>query len=397
MLRAVVVLCALCQFSEGRQSGRRKLTEYTIDLDKPPEERFLAIVPQFNATLWGFYRKYFEHDAVLRDVLYAISLKRGDEPDEMQRELKSMADASRLPLRWVMALQMLYELQTILPPLGNGTGFRNVEDLAASMPPGWEALARLPWRGPGCTGIIAQGVDGVVIHARNLDFSPVSVMKDIIYTGIFTRGGKEVFRSQMAAGYSPIITAMRGGPDGYALERNTRFTDYAGGAREMFGHLLSGRPLNGWTLRQILTTEPTYGAAVAAIAAAPFVSTEYSIVSGVRKGTILAKSPDHVAHTQTLGRPNFEQRSDYIIMTNFDFYWHDAREWLDPSAGVGLFKPRRIFAQRMLNATALGQLTPQVLFDVLNARGVIADTIFQAIMSVEKNLWNVSQPDLANQ
>jgi hypothetical protein len=38
-------------------------------------------------------------------------------------------------------------------------------------------------------------------------------------------------------------------------------------------------------------------------------------------------------------------------------------------------------------------LTPEVLFEVINAKGVIADTIFQAVMSVEKGLWNVSQPD----
>ena len=41
-----------------------------------------------------------------------------------------------------------------------------------------------------------------------------------------------------------------------------------------------------------------------------------------------------------------------------------------------------------------GALTPRVLFDTLNARGVLADTIFQAVMSVEADIWNVSLPDL---
>lgn len=36
----------------------------------------------------------------------------------------------------------------------------------------------------------------------------------------------------------------------------------------------------------------------------------------------------------------------------------------------------------------------EVLFSTINAEGVIADTVFQAIMSVEKDLWNVSKPDL---
>ena len=64
-----------------------------------------------------------------------------------------------------------------------------------------------------------------------------------------------------------------------------------------------------------------------------YISTEYAIVSGVQKGVILAKDPDTVAHTQTLGRPNWGQRDDYIIITNFDFYFHDIREQFDPTGG----------------------------------------------------------------
>ena len=72
------------------------------------------------------------------------------------------------------------------------------------------------------------------------------------YVGIFTKSGKELYRSQMIAGYSPAVTGMRRGADGYAIERNTRYTDHKGGNKEMFSHLLSGRPLNGWTVRQTL-------------------------------------------------------------------------------------------------------------------------------------------------
>ena len=69
----------------------------------------------------------------------------------------------------------------------------------------------------------------------------------------------------------------------------------------------------------------------------------------------------------------------------------DVREWFDPTGGrIG--RPRRIVAQQQLNASNV--LTPQVLFDTINHPGVIADTIFQAIINVEKGLWNVSQPDL---
>ena len=81
---------------------------------------------------------------------------------------------------------MLYELQTLMVPIVNFTHSTH-EDYPvvlanalksvlaeASLPLSWaHALARLPWRGPGCTGIIARNsADGTVSHARDLDFSP---------------------------------------------------------------------------------------------------------------------------------------------------------------------------------------------------------------------------------
>mmetsp|Transcript_43487 Transcript_43487/g.60374 ORF Transcript_43487/g.60374 Transcript_43487/m.60374 type:complete len:344 (+) Transcript_43487:1-1032(+) len=328
--------------------------------------------------------KFFANDKELTDLLYNISEKRGAEDPEMMAEIQGLSDASGLPFNFVKAIQMLYELQTLMVPIVNVTTF--------PLPKGYEALARIPWRGPGCTGIIATDTStGVVYHARDLDFSPVPFMTHLVYTGIFTKGGKEIFRSQMVAGYVQVITAFKQGPNGFAIERNTRYPDHAGGNEAMFHNLESGRPLNGWTLRKVCENEPDYESAVNTIATTPYVSTEYAIISGVRKGTILAKDPDSVAHVQTLGQPNFEERSDYIIITNFDFFFHDFREYFDPTGGQ-IGHPRRIAAQEFLNASTV--LTPEVLFETINHKGVIADTIFQAVMSVEAGLWNVSQPDL---
>ena len=69
-----------------------------------------------------------------------------------------------------------------------------------------------------------------------------------------------------------------------------------------------------------------------------------------------------------------------IIITNFDFFFHDFREYLDPTGGH-ILNPRRIVAQRLLNAS--DALTPEVLYETINAKGVLADTVFQAIMNVQ--------------
>ena len=138
---------------------------------------------------------------------------------------------SKLPLPFVQGIQMLYELQTIMVPIVNFT--KSAIEASKLLPPEYKALSRIPWRGPGCTGIIARAADDTVYHARNLDFSPVDIMGNLVYNGVFTRNGKEVFRSQMVAGYTMAITGARFGDDGYAIERNTRYADHKGGFEEV--------------------------------------------------------------------------------------------------------------------------------------------------------------------
>ena len=383
----------------------RPVPEFRISLDDPPESRFTHIVPTFNSSIWKFYDGYFAHDPILRDALYLLADVRGKENAEMQAEVDGIAAATRLPGKFVAGIQMLYELQTIMVPVVNfsrtdaeklrmpgGVGaFNHTRPWAVSAPLGWEALARLPWRGPGCTGIIAlDKSDGTVNHARNLDFSPVDVMKELVYTAVFTRGGTELFRTQTIAGYVQAVTGMRRGRNGYTIERNTRYADHVGGFEETMRHLLGGRALNGWTLRKVLEEHTDYESATAAVARAKFASPEFSIMSGVRKGVIYARNPEAIAHVQTLGQLNFEERDDYIIVTNWDFYWHDFREYLDPTGGSIGPNTRRVVAQRALNASRT--ITPAVLWRAINGKGTFADTVFQAVMNVEKDVWNVSVP-----
>ena len=75
-------------------------------------------------------------------------------------------------------------------------------------------------------------------------------------------------------------------------------------------------------------------------------------------------------------------------------HWRLVREWFDPTGHGGFGKPtRRQAAQAILNGTAA--ITPQALYETINAKFVFADTIFQAIISVEKGLWNISIPSTA--
>ena len=43
-----------------------------------------------------------------------------------------------MPFKFVKGIQLLYELQTLMAP---------VENVTATIPAGYEALAKIPWRG----------------------------------------------------------------------------------------------------------------------------------------------------------------------------------------------------------------------------------------------------------
>jgi len=347
----------------------RKLPVYEINLDVSPAQRFTKVFTDFNDSINAFVSNVLKGE--VKDLLVDLVKRRGPEVDEMQQEIESAAKITGLEVSLAQGVQMMYELQTVMVPIDNVT---------------------IPWRGPGCTGIIARDdINGMIYHARNLDFSPRKYMSDLLYVGKFMKNGSELCRAQMVAGYQGVITGMKAGANGFTVEVNTRYPNHVGGNEEMLKNLLEeSRPLNNWSLRKVLETAVDYEEAVSALSTLKYVSTEYNIVSGVGKGTILARDPDGVAHSLVYGHQNFENKDNYIIVTNFDYWDHDIREWFDPTAGE-IGHPRRIVAQTILNNTEI--LTPAVLFEVLGAKGVIAkDTIFQAIMSVQSGLWNVSSP-----
>merc|ERR1719291_1020034 len=249
-----------------------------------------------------------------------------------------------------------------------------------------EQLSGFPIRF-GCTGIIAwDRQDSTVYHARNLDFSFAEYLQAMAYTGIFKKNGAEVFRAQTIAGYTAILTGMRKGANGFTVEINTRFANHLGANKLMFHNLFTEkRNFSGWTKRKIMENFDTYEGAVEAMSSIPYVATEYNIISGVKKGTILARDPGGLAYRLNL------DKNKYIIMTNFDYIYHDIKEWFDPTGGYGIGHPRRVAAEKILNAS--NAITPDVLFGALNDFGVMAnDTIFQALMNVQTGGWNVSLP-----
>jgi len=375
------------------------MPEFDVNLDLAPEERFKDMYPHFASALGDFVKFIHGKNPLIKLIAKKLSNRRGKESDEMQREMAAWAKLGGISEEEIHFVNMLYEIQTVMVPIVNFTGpihHLDVEDLVNVL--GGEAEkastlnAAFPFRF-GCTGIIAtDDEDGTVYHARNQDFSFADKIQPLQYTGIFKKNGTEIFRAQMIAAYSSILTAMRKGPDGYTMEINTRYTDHVGGNKQLFTNLFRTKKggnradLSGWTKRKILENIDNFDDAVEAFSTTPYVGTEYNIVAGVRKGVILARNPDGLAYTLPLN----ESEKKYVIMTNFDYPWHDIKENFDPSAVQG--RHRREAAEELLDQAPV--ITPELLFGVLNEDRVMAtDTIFQVIINVETGLWNASMPD----
>ena len=48
--------------------------------------------------------------------------------------------------------------------------------------------------------------------------------------------------------------------------------------------------------------------------------------------------------------------------------------------------------QDAIEASPYGTIQPKDLWNAINAKYVLADTVFQAVINVEKKTWNISKP-----
>ena len=92
-----------------------------------------------------------------------------------------------------------------------------------------------------------------------------------------------------------VLTGFKEGK--FAIEVNDRYAYKApmeGNARTFYELLVAKRPLNVWSVRKVLETVDTYEQAVEYLIKVEMTAPMYLIISGVKKGTILARSPNNL-------------------------------------------------------------------------------------------------------
>ena len=99
---------------------RRDLPVFEIKLDAPVHERYDAVMKHFNSSLSEVYHSLT--DGVLGMLLTPLSLMRGPEEPELEEEIRYFANYTGLPYDGIHALQMFYEINSVMIPVVNFTG-----------------------------------------------------------------------------------------------------------------------------------------------------------------------------------------------------------------------------------------------------------------------------------
>jgi len=351
--------------------------EFQINLDVDPEERFKEVVEHFKPTLLDLVDS-MASSSIVKGLYHKIAQHRGPENEELAAEIRGISKYSGVPLEDIQTAQLLYELQTVMVPVENIT-----------WPWGETTDTSGVQSGFGCTGVIARSADdSTVTHARNLDFSFAKWLANMTYNAVFSKGGKVLYTAQMIAAYQAVLTGMRRGDNGYTIEINTRFPSKQTGVHSLLQNLfVEKRTTSGWIKRKVLEEVNNFEDAVTAFSTHAYAAPEYNVISGNQKGVILARNPNDVYHTLTLGPNN----NDYIVITNMDYWDHDIKEWLDPTS-IHFGHSRRVGAQKLLNASS--NINEDYLRKVMNDDEVVAkDTIFQAYMNVQKDTYKTELPN----
>lgn len=220
------------------------------------------------------------------------------------------------------------------------------------MPPEWRsAVSR------SCTGIVAQGSNGTIYHARNMDYPPA--FAPLQYDGTFVRDGKVVFK-----GTGFAATVGIGGscmvPGKWSAEINERDTD-AASFDQCLDHASKGWVAFPMLLRQGCMHGGDFEAGLKYLKETPMITAGYFTIAGAApgEGAILTRNgtgtDTNVVRLKN-GRP--AEKPWYLIQTNYD-------PWTQPPAD----DDRRGNGIKSMEAVGSSKVNLDTLWGVMSKTG----------------------------
>lgn len=344
-----------CETSRYPPPSSDKIGWITVNLDLPPEERWLEpLKPQVPAIrnlivkIKEFVTQLSNGSKVLVNLIDNDLGWIADQlPAPFDGEIKGIANVTGLNLGEVVLYNIFYEVFTV------------------------------------CTSIVAEDSSGKLFHGRNLDFGLflgwdiknnswiiTEALRPAITNVLWTRGGKTLFKSVNFAGYVGILTAVR--PKLFTLSMDERF-NIDGGYIGIINWLLGDRKSQwmGFLTRKTMENATSYDNARMQLANEPMLAPAYFILGGnsTGQGCVITRDRDGAIDTWYMKKkdPNW-----YILETNYD-HWK-APFFLDD---------RRSPANNCMKKTTSRGMSFAGMFNVLSSQPVRNKlTTYTALMQV---------------
>jgi len=275
---------------------------YIINLDALPSQRWKAVCTNkaYKEELQiivegftGFFGELSPEISLLGKTVNTLYF-----PVEQGLEIRACADDLDVDYGWLTILNMLYEIVGA------------------------------------CTSVVAQTVDGKILHARNMDFWDgiwlSAHLKNVTFTAEYHSLGKLKYVSTNFVGYMGIFSGMK--PKAFSISIDTRrvgFTDITEYVKRLISDITHrNASLVTFLSRKVLDEATDYDHAVALLNSSPIAGEVYYIVGGVKdtQGVVLSRNP---VNSSDVWRLDPAHNRWFEVETNYDHWkqppWFDDR------------------------------------------------------------------------
>eukprot|EP00928_Gymnodinium_smaydae_P090664 TRINITY_DN7442_c1_g1_i1.p1 TRINITY_DN7442_c1_g1~~TRINITY_DN7442_c1_g1_i1.p1 ORF type:complete len:653 (+),score=89.48 TRINITY_DN7442_c1_g1_i1:73-2031(+) len=236
---------------------------FIVDLDKPPEERWIEVAAHFGADKFlAAQLNSFNGIAHLRRLARVMCSFGFGSWKTRCAELRGYVNKTGEPLEDLIVLNHLYELTS------------------------------------GCTSVLAAEADGKVMHARTMDFAFEASLRKKTFTATLLKGGRRVAQITSFAGYLGVLTGVRIMREtGFAVSVNQRgrIDDLS----TLFTNVRSATSswMIGDLVRKVLVECEDFDCARNRLATTPLIAPVYFAISGsqANQGVILTREREGLA------------------------------------------------------------------------------------------------------
>jgi len=369
-----------------------RIPDVIVDLDDPPELRWAKILGPRRALVANVANTIIAHlpyATALNSTLVRLLLAADADavmrrfPPDFASEIRGVAKVTGVPLGYLFILNMAYELMGL------------------------------------CTSLVAQDAQGVVWHARNLDFglfmgtdaqrhvwALTQPLRDALINVQFIQHGRPLFSATTFCGFVGIHSGMRhastasggeaarGGESAslahpestsFSITINTRFdTTFDAGLIEFLLGRGAGREFMAFRVRRTLEQNRTYADAAKALVAYSPLGPGYLIVGGSApgEGAVITKQPSltrgvpPTKSVRLLGDA-LRNASFFVAQTNYD-----------ADGPPPAYDDRRYPVEDCLRTAGQPSVTPHGLFRTMSANPTRnALTTFTMLMAPQLGIF----------